>query len=66
MNPLIFYRVKKPVESLDPLPLIDISKCFDQLDEESKVAFSISKLPFDRKAIEEVKIEDENTLTKFN
>ena len=37
MNPVIFYRVKKPAKALEKLPLIDLSKHFDQSEESENV-----------------------------
>lgn len=41
MNPLIFYRVKKPAKAIERLPMIDLSKHFKQATENESISFVV-------------------------
>ena len=53
-DPLIYYRVKSPAESLTKLPLIDLKQYFKQAESAEQIKFQIRKATIDeetRKAI---------------
>lgn len=61
MNPVIFYRVKKPARALEKLPLIDLTKHFSQAEESEKVSVIIMNEKFqkaDEDLIRDLEISD--------
>jgi hypothetical protein len=67
MNPVIYYRVKKPVRSLEPLPKIDLSEFFDKDEgENSQIAFTISKAHINLREVRQMEISDQATIDKLD
>ena len=66
LNPIIYYRVKKPATSLDKLPKIDLAAHFVQAEESESVSFTIQNQEIDADEIAAVEITDEATLNRFS
>ena len=72
LDPLIFFRIKKPTKSIDKLPKIDLSKYFKQATSMSTISFNISVENKDSneimslvKELKFIEIEDVTTNTMF-
>lgn len=37
MNPTVYYRIKRPANALEKLPLIDLTKLFEQSEQKESV-----------------------------
>ena len=66
LNPLIFFRIKKPTNSLDKLPQIDLTRHFTQAKTSSQVSFTIQVENFNEEAIKAIEIEDPGTKETFS
>lgn len=49
LNPIIFYRVKKPLKDMAKLPMIDLTKHFKQAEEQDSLSFFIMKAKISQK-----------------
>jgi len=62
LNPVVYYRFKKPVTNPDALPAIDINALFSRQEaEDSQIAFTVSKTNIDMREIEQIELSDEQT-----
>ena len=66
LNPTIFYRVKKPISSIDKLPLIDLTKHFKQAETNESMSFLVRDDQLKQSEIDAVQITDENTIKRFD
>ena len=51
MNPTIYYRTKQPLDSIDALPMIDLTKFFTQAEEKDHASFTIMHEKINEKEI---------------
>ena len=65
MNPVVFYRIKKPVNDLSSLPKFELAKLFTQSTESNFMSFTIKKEQISQADIDAVEISDTKTLNKF-
>lgn len=52
MNPVIYYRTKQPLDSVEPLPVIDLAKFFKRAEEKDHASFTIMHEKFNEKEIQ--------------
>lgn len=60
LNPVVYYRVKKPVEGLGVLPAIDIAKLYERETDDSLVSFVFKQQVINFKEIDKIEVSDEN------
>ena len=65
LNPMVWFRVKNPIQSLDALPLIELSKLFTQATEPDQVSFTIKNRLIDSAVVDAVEIADQEVLNRF-
>ena len=65
MNPIIYYRTNVPLESVEPLPMIDLTKFFEQAAEKDHASFTIMHEKFNEKEIQQVEVTDPVVLKRF-
>ena len=44
MNPLIFYRVSKPVKDISKLPILNLAKFYEQAKDEEQIKFTVKRI----------------------
>jgi len=65
LDPVVYYRVRKPVQNIEALPLIELSRLFEQSDEKSLVSFTIQKAVIDKRQVDAIEISDPDLLSRF-
>lgn len=65
MNPVIYYRVKKPVDNLDLLPKMNLAEHFTQSEESESVSFTIQDETINPAEIAAIEITDQVALNRF-
>jgi len=67
LSPVIYYRLKKPVTSLESLPAIDINALFSKVEQEdSQIAFTISKSNINMREVDSLELSDEATIARLD
>ena len=66
MNPVIYYRLKKPVEDLTNLPAIDLKEHFAQRDTAEQVSFTIMNADINPAEVDAVQITDPKSVELFD
>ena len=65
LNPLVFYRLKKPVASVEQLPLIDLDKLFKRSDSEKgdqSITFTVMEKDISQAELDKAQITDPETI----
>lgn len=65
MNPVIYYRIKKPVSNLDSLPILNLAEHYSQAEETEKVSFTIQNQVINPAEIAAIEITDQAALARF-
>lgn len=67
MNPTVYYRIKRPANALQKLPLIDLTKLFEQSEQKESVRVIVMNEKFtkaDDDCIRNLEITDETTIAR--
>lgn len=64
LNPVIYYRIKCPTQTLDLLPKIDLAKNFKQAEESESISFTILDETINPDVIQAVEITDQDTIDR--
>ena len=66
LEPIVYYRVKKPVSNIQQLPALNIDELFEKDEEEnSQIAFTVSKANINMSEVEKLELSDEQTIAKL-
>ena len=65
MNPVIYYRLKSPVQELANLPAINLKEHFNQRDAPEQVSFTVMNADINPAEVDAVQITDPKSVELF-
>ena len=66
LNPVIYYRINKPAQDLNALPILDMDALFERYEEENtQISFTIANANINIAEVERLELTDEKTISRL-